>query len=502
MSDARPEAATENDPAGTAGPATADAAGSRTAAGDKREPAVGSRNGAGAQPPLPQGAPPRSGARGRLRRLGVPIAIALAVLVGIAALLYWRANVGWVKTDNAQTAGDLAPVSPQVTGRVLRVHVLENQYVTTGQVLVTLDPSDYQLALNQAQAQLTAAQAQVRAAQAALTAQEQQFTTGVSAAEAAVAAAQPRLPQAQAQLAMQEGTTAAQVRQAQAQVTTARANLTAAQSNLQTAATTLSRDRALFAGGAIAAQQVDVDTNAYRTAQAQYQAAQDALRQAQDTLASAEASRQQVAVAQATVAENAGQIAQAQAQLKQAQAQAALVRQRAQELAADQAQAANAAQAVRTAELNLSRTQIRAPADGWVTSASPVGLSVAPGQVVQPNQPLFYLTLAHHIWVQANIKETQLGGIRVGDPVRITVDALPGRVFHGHVQSIGATTGSATALLPPDNATGNFVKVVQLVPVNIALDPNTDPGHALQVGLSAEVAIDTNHVSATHPSAP
>ena len=113
------------------------------------------------------------------------------------------------------------------------------------------------------------------------------------------------------------------------------------------------------------------------------------------------------------------------------------------------------------------------------------------GQVVQPNQPLLSVALAQRVWVVANIKETQVGGIRVGDPVRITVDAFRGRVFRGQVESLGATTGSTTALLPPDNATGNFVKVVQLVPVRIAFDSGQVREVRIPLGLSAEVAIDT-----------
>lgn len=126
----------------------------------------------------------------------------------------------------------------------------------------------------------------------------------------------------------------------------------------------------------------------------------------------------------------------------------------------------------------------------WVT-----GPTVTVGQVVQPDQPLMWLT-GRHVWIMANIKETQLGAIRIGDPVRITLDALRGQVLHGHVASIGSTSGSATALLPPDNATGNFVKVVQLVPVCIEFDqpPAFKDGARISqvpVGISAEVAIET-----------
>jgi membrane fusion protein, multidrug efflux system len=425
------------------------------------------------------------------RSFAVPLASAVALLLLVAGVVYWRANIGLVKTDNAQTMGDLAPISAQVSGRVVRVDVVQDQYVRAGAVLVELDQTDYRIALNQAQASLAAAQAQVHAAQAALVAQQQQYETSLSVARTSLAATEPALPQAVAQLQLQEGTTAAQLQQAEQAVTTARAQLQAAQAALTTAGNTLSRDKQLFAQGAISAQQLDADTSAYQSALANEQAARDALRQAEAGVASAEANRKQVLVAQQAVEANRAQIAHAEALLRQAEAGDALVRQRAQELASAEAQAAVAAQAVQTAQVNLGRTFVRAPADGWVGSTSPVGFSVEPGQVVQPNQPLLYLTLAHHIWVVANIKETQLGRIRVGDPVRVRVDALGGRVFPGRVESIGSTTGASTALLPPDNATGNFIKVVQLVPVRIALDPGTDPQRELQVGLSVEVTIDT-----------
>ena len=431
---------------------------------------------------------PHARPRGGLRRLALPLAGAVILLLLIAGVAYWRANAGLVKTDNAQTTGDVSPISSRITGTVVKVGVSDNQYVTAGTVLVELDRADYQLALGHAKSLLAVASAQVQAAEAALAAQEQQFSAGVSAARAALQTTRPRLPQAQAQVTMDEQTTAAQIEQAKARVTTARASLRAALTDLETVQRTLERDRQLFAQGAISAQQVDADTAAYESASAQAQAARDALTQAEAMLAAALAGRQQVTISRNAVEVNKGEISQAEAQMQQAAAGATLVRQRAQELAAARAQEADAAGAVKTAELNLSRTIITAPADGWVTNRT-----VEIGQVVQPNQPLLSLTLAHRVWVVANIKETQVGRIRIGDPVRITVDEFRGRVFRGHVESIGAATGSTTALLPPDNATGNFVKVVQLVPVNIALDSEADPGPQLQVGLSAEVAIDTRH---------
>jgi len=439
----------------------------------------------GASMPSPEPTPaPRR--RRTLGSLLLPAAALATVLVILAGIAYWRANVGIVKTDNAETVGDLAPISARVSGTVVALNVQENDHVTAGAVLLRLDPTNYQLAVDQARAALATAQAQVRVAEAALASQQRQYAAGVSSARGTLQAARPGLPEAQAQLRMAQGTTAAQFAAARDAVTTAAANIQSTKAALDTATSNLSRDHELFSEGAIPAQNIDIDTAAYAKAKADYQAAQDGLREAQSNLAAAQANMERVTISRQTVAASTGQIAQAQAQVQQAAAGEAMVAQRVQELAAAKAQAAQAAVTVQTAETNLSYTVVRAPVAGWVTNRT-----VEIGQVVEPNQPLMAITEQNRIWVVANIKETQLGRVRPGDPVRITVDVYRGRVFRGHVESIGSATGSSTALLPPDNATGNFIKVVQLVPVRITLDPGTDPTRALQVGLSAEVAINT-----------
>jgi len=423
--------------------------------------------------------------RWRTGRIVLLIAAAVVLVLLGAALRYLRLNAGLVRTDNAHTAGDIAPISSRVPGIVIKVGVDENDFVKAGAVLVELDPTDYRLALVHAKAELATARAQVEAARAALEAEGQQSRAAVIAARSALKAAEPHLPQAQAQLRMGEQMTPAQIAQARAQVSTAQANVQAAKADLDTAGRTVERDRALASQGAMSAQQVDTDTTAYEATKARYQAAQDALRQARDALVAAEASREQVAMSRHNVDVQRGVISQAQAQVQQATAGETIVQQRARELAVAAARAADAAVAVEVAEVNLSRTTVHAPADGWVTNRT-----IQIGQVIQPNQPLLSLTLSRHIWVVANIKETQLAGIRVGAPVRIAVDAIRGRGFRGRVESIGTATGSTTALLPPDNATGNFIKVVQFVPVRIALDPaDSDP--PLAIGLSCEVVIDT-----------
>ena len=422
--------------------------------------------------------------KGRLRGL---VGVLAVLLIGAGGVLYWRANSGFVKTNNAQTNGDLAAISPRVSGNVLRVLVEEHQYVRAGTELVDIDPTDSRLALAQAEAQRTTAFANEQAAAAALTAQQQAFAAGLNVAQGTLRAQQPTVAQARAQLVMNDQTTAAGITQAQKQVATAEANLRATRAQLTTTQRTYDRDKALLTAGAIATQQVDIDTANLATATAQAQAAEDAVHQARSQLASAITARQQVEVSRQAVAVNQGQVANAQGQVQQAQAQAAVTSQRAHELAAAHAQVAAAEQAVRVARVNLSRTVISAPVDGWVTNKT-----VQPGQVVQPNQPLMAITIQGHLWVDANVKESHLGGVRVGDPVAIHIDEFHGHVFHGHVGSIGKATGSAVALLPPDNATGNFIKVVQLVPVRIYFDfgrGETQPA----IGLSAEVAIDTRH---------
>ncbi len=435
---------------------------------------------------FPQGQRARPAPGRRMRSVGLLMFGVVVLAAAFAGVQYWRAHEGLVNTDNAQTKGDLAPVSSRIPGMVAKVNVTENQHVTAGTVLLELEAEDYQLAREHARAQMAAAQAQVQAARAALAAQQEEFTSGLSVARAAVQVSQPKLSQAQTQVLMDEVATAARVDQARARVAAAEAGARAVKASLDVAGRTLARDRELLAQGAVAAQVLDGDTAVFEEARARYQAAQETLNQAQAELAAAEAARQQVAIQRQTVVVNKAEITRAEALLQQAAGREALVRQRIQELAAAEARAADAASTVKIAEMNLERTVIRAPADGWVTN-----LTAQVGQVLQPNQPVMALALARQVWVVANIKETQIGKIRIGAPVRITMDAYPGRVFRGRVQSIGAATGASTALLPPDNATGNFVKVVQLVPVRIAVDTDGDPATSLRIGLSAEVTIDT-----------
>ncbi|HKU63385.1 MAG TPA: HlyD family secretion protein [Gemmatimonadales bacterium] len=343
----------------------------------------------------------------RPKRRWVPFAVlgvlALAgVIWGIRTFLYSRSHE---TTDNAQIEGHVVPVLPKVGGYVARVLVEDNQVVREGDTLVTLDPRDYEVRLQEAQADLRAAEA----------------------------------------AAARNGEATAQVGQASARSGAARASIGSAQATYDRALRDVQRMRTLSETRVISKQQLDEAEATYRSAEADLRAAQSQARAAQAEVSGASAG-----------------VRTAQAHLAAAQASTA------------------------AAELQLSYTVITAPASGRVSKKT-----VEVGQLVSPGQSLMSLVDEGDVWVVANLKETQLDDIAVGQPVEIEVDAYKGRTFSGRVESIQGATGARFALLPPDNATGNFTKVVQRVPVRIALDRRPANSPPLRPGMSVEVAIDT-----------
>jgi membrane fusion protein, multidrug efflux system len=342
--------------------------------------------------------------------LGV-LALAGAVW-GIRTWLYSRSHE---TTDNAQIEGHVVPVLPKVGGYVLRVLVEDNQIVREGDTLVTLDPRDYQVRLQESEADLSAAEAS----------------------------------------AARNGEATAQVGQASAKSGAAEASIGSAQATYDRALQDVERMRRLSETRVISKQQLDEAEAAYRSAEADLRAAQSQARAAQAEVSGASAG-----------------VRTAQAHLAAAQAEAA------------------------AAELQLSYTVITAPASGRVSKKT-----VEVGQLVSPGQSLMSLVDEGDVWVVANMKETQLDDIAVGQPVEIEVDAYKGWTFPGRVQSIQGATGARFALLPPDNATGNFTKVVQRVPVRIALDRRPADAPPLRPGMSVEVAIDTRAESGAQTTA-
>ena len=388
------------------------------------------------------------------------------ILIAIVAIGAWVwLSAGSESTDDAQIEGHVMPVAPRLGGTVLQVPVTENQRVDAGTVLVELDPRDYQVALDKARAELADADASAVAAQSNVPITSTTTASTVSTAEGSVEQARSAVDAAE-----KEGDAA------RARLVTAEARQREAEVNARKTARDVERLRSLFAKDEVSQQQFDAAVGAADTAKA----AVDSMR---SQVVEAGAG---IRVAESRLAQMRGGEQQARAALRSSQTgpeQVTAMRARA---AAAAAHAAQMRAAVSQAELNLQYATIRAPQSGVVSRKS-----VEPGQVIQPGQPLMAIIPLENIWVTANFKETQLTRMRAGQRATIKVDAYGGKEFQGQVDSLAAATGARFSVLPPENATGNYVKVVQRVPVKIVLDPGQDPEHLLRPGLSVVPTVYT-----------
>lgn len=386
-----------------------------------------------------ESAPPQS------RRRGIIIAV-VVVLALVAVGLWWRSTYS-ESTDDAQVNGHLIQVSARVSGQVAKVYVDENQVVKAGDVIVELDPRDYQVAVENAEAALASAQANAAAANVNVPITTANTGSNLSSAGADVS-----------------GTTAG-IEQAEKQLEAAHARVVQAQANNTKAQADLARYKPLVEKDVISKQQydsavaaADASRAAVADAKATEQAASEGIRVARERQTGAKAQLKFAQTGPQQVAAQSARAKQALAQVQQAQAQL------------DQA------------KLNLSYTKIVAPTAGIITRKS-----VEINQNVGPGQNLTTLVSLEGLWITANFKETQLKHMAAGQPVEIEVDAT-GKTYKGKVTQIGGATGSVLSLFPPENATGNYVKVVQRVPVRIDFtDLNgEDPNHSLRPGLSVE----------------
>ncbi len=384
------------------------------------------------------------------------------VLVLLIVLLVWHYS-GRESTDDAQVDGHITPVAARVGGAVVRVPVRDNQPVSAGTVLAEIDPKDYQVASDRAAAELADAEAAASAADVGV-------PMGATTTESNVRTAQAELEKAQGgELA------------AEHEVDAARANLAAEQAHLkekQADATKAERDAERFKG-LVAKDEIS---------EQQYDAAVAA---AEVARAAADASQADVNVALTGVRVAEGRLAQARGAVTQARAGLESARTAPQQMNVIRSRAAAAAAKVQQAKAELQQAQLNhqyatvtAPSTGVISRKT-----VEPGQVIQAGQPLMLLVDLVNVWVTANFKETQLKKMRVGQRARVSVDALGGRTFDGHVDSISPATGARFSLLPPENASGNYVKVVQRVPVKVVLEAGQDPEHLLRPGMSVTATV-------------
>ena len=372
----------------------------------------------------------------------------IAVLIGLVVLLVigffaYRYFTSYESTDDAQVDGHINSISARITGHVIKLNVRDNQYVNAGDVLVEIDPADYQLAHDRAQADFADAQAAAIAAGVNVPITDVNTTSQVSASEADVKSAR------------------AGIQVAEQQLQAAKAQLAEAQANDVKAQNDLGRYKQLIDKQEISQQQYDQATAAARA-----------------STATVEAARANVDAAQQQVTQARGKLVQAEANYRYANTapkQMQITRARAQSaVAQEQRKKADLDQA----QLNLQYTKIVAPVNGIVSDRT-----VEVGQNVAPGQELMKVINLDDIWITANFKETQLREMRAGQPVTIEVDAN-GRKYNGRVDSIAGASGARFSLLPPENATGNYVKVVQRIPVKIVLDPGSNNDHSLRPGMS------------------
>jgi membrane fusion protein (multidrug efflux system) len=382
--------------------------------------------------------------RSRNPRFRMFLIIGIVVLL-VAGFFLWRYFSSYEDTDDAQIDGHLNPVSARVSGHVESLLVSDNQFVHRGQALVQIDRRDYEVKVAQAQADYDNAVATARSAGVNIPITSTSTSSQLASAEAEVASARANLLATQQQAAA-----------ANAQLVQADANNVKAQNDLARYKQLVSKqeisqqqyDQAYAAAQASAAA-VDAAQAGVSAAQEQVKAAQSKVRQAEADLRAAGTAPQQVAAIRS-----------------RAKSAEALVEQKKAELDA--------------AQLDLQYTTVVSPVDGFVTNRT-----VEVGQNVQPGQELMRIINLDDIWVTANFKETQLRDMRVGQAVTIHVDTT-GKDYKGHVQSIAGASGAITSLLPPENATGNFVKVVQRIPVKITFDPGETRQHVLRPGMSVE----------------
>jgi membrane fusion protein (multidrug efflux system) len=385
------------------------------------------------------------------------------VLAAIIALLVYYHNRE--TTDDAQVDGHITPIASKIYGRVAEVLVKDNEPVKSGQVLVRIDPRDYQASVDQAKAAVALAESDAASAGVDVPRTRENVASGTSSADAQLAGSAADLERAQV--------TYDQARTSD--LAFAQANIEKSQANAALAQADLARYKPLLDKGEISKQQYDA-------AQANADATASSLKADREKLAQAQRA---VDIAKAQLLAARARVEQAKAGVSAAHADVRQISMRSSDAQGKVAKLQEARALLAAAELNLGYTEIVAPVDGVATHKQ-----VEPGQIVQQGQGLLVVVPLQDVWVTANFKETQLRKMRPGQKAYVHVDTY-GKTFPGHLDSIAGATGAVLSLLPPENATGNYVKVVQRIPVKIVLDPISSDKAILRPGMNVDATILT-----------
>jgi membrane fusion protein, multidrug efflux system len=389
-------------------------------------------------------APPAYRPRNSFKRW---IIVASVVLLLVGGVFFWHYLSGFVTTDDAQVDVHFYPVSARITGYVQAVYVGDNQYVQQGATLVEIDPTDYQVAVAKAEADLDTAEASARAlnidvpiSSVVSASQLESTSSDIDDAKAAIAAGQK------------------QVAAARAHILEAEAENVKARDDVHRYHLLLTKDEVPKQTYDYAVAAAQTDTAAVAAAEADEATAEQAVQEARSRLVEAMARHQSAEEGPRRVASTRDRALAALADVGEKRAE------------------------LEQAKLNLGYTKILAPVTGEVTKKVVVGLNVDPGEQLLTVVPL------DQIWITANFKETQLRHMRPGQRVKISCDSN-GRTYQGHVDSIAGATGPLFSLLPPENATGNYVKIVQRIPVKIVLEPGENRDHSLRPGMNVETKV-------------
>jgi membrane fusion protein (multidrug efflux system) len=388
------------------------------------------------------------------------------VVIGLGSMWVFTEGVN-PSTEDAQVDGHSVVISPRVPGYVQQMLVDDNTIVRQGDLMIQLDPADYRARVEQARAALEVARARAASLEITVPFTEGTTTSATSAAAAQLAADESDLTRA----------TATYQQQSTAELHFVEANIAARKAELDKADMDVKRTNSLAEQSEISRQQYDAYVAVSQVARNQWQAAQERL----------EATRHEAEAAQASQEIARAKVTRSKAELRQSKAQELQSGVRKADYQSALADVEESKAALDQALLNLSYTSLHAPIGGMVTRRT-----VEPGQQFSAGQSMFALVPLDKIWITANLKETQLARVQPGQRVRIKVDTYGRQIFYGTVDSIASSTGSRQALLPPENATGNFVKVVQRVPVKIYVDLSRQNRDVLRPGMSVEVKVETN----------
>jgi len=346
----------------------------------------------------------------RRRKIAAFIIFPILIVMGAVALFFYREyKATHISTDDAFVDGRVHVIASKIQGTVKVLYVNDNQFVKRNDLMLEIDPADYDVRVKDARAGLETERERLSEIRYRVDTTKKQLTEIIASLEAA------------------------------------NANLELQKANLELAKADFQRTESLFKKEVIPKQQYDNAKTRYEVAIAQVKATQDQVKQVEASL----------------------------------ETQRALIKQTESGLSTQKAQIRQRDATLKGAELNLSYTKIYAPADGYISKRS-----VEVGNQIQPGQPLMAIVPLNDIWITANFKETQMERVKPGQKVRIVVDTYPGKAFYGKVESVQAGTGAVFSLFPPENATGNYVKIVQRIPVKIILDRGTDPSHILRIGMS------------------